>query len=71
MRMTLQQRVGARIRERREALGLTQGELARKAKLGRVTVNRIERGSQDSTLTTLHPIARALGVSVRDLLPND
>jgi transcriptional regulator with XRE-family HTH domain len=69
MRRTLQQRVGARIRQRREALGLTQVDLARKARLGRVTINRIERGVQGLTLSTLQPIARALRVRFRDLLP--
>ena len=62
-------RVGATIRRLREARGLSQVALARQATIGRVTLVRIEAGTQDPTLTTLARIARALGVRLRDLLP--
>ena len=57
-----------RLRERRQ---LSQSELARKAKVGRVTLNRLEGGTQDPTLGTLERLAKALGVRLRDLLPDE
>ena len=57
-----------RLRQKRQ---LSQSELARKAKVGRVTLNRIEGGTQDPTLDTLERLAKALGVRLRDLLPDE
>ena len=57
-----------RIRERREAAGLTQAELATRAVIGRVTLTRIERGEHSPRTETLMAIARALGVDVEDLI---
>jgi transcriptional regulator with XRE-family HTH domain len=65
----LRQRVGARIRQQRETRKLSQTALAAKARIGRITLIRIETGTQDPTLTTLARLARALGVRLRDLLP--
>ncbi len=62
-------RVGVRIRQLREARQLSQVGLARRAKIGRITLIRIEEGTQDPTTGTLGRIARALGIKVRDLFP--
>jgi transcriptional regulator with XRE-family HTH domain len=67
--VTLGARVGARIRQRRTARGWSQATLAERAGLGRVTVARIELGTQDASLTTLGALATALGVPLRSLLP--
>jgi transcriptional regulator with XRE-family HTH domain len=61
--------VGPVVRRLREARGLQQTALAKHAGVSRITLNRIESGVQDPTLSTLERIARALGVRVRDLLP--
>jgi transcriptional regulator with XRE-family HTH domain len=61
--------VGPVVRRLREARGLSQTTLAREAQVSRITLVRIESGTQDPTLTTLERIARALRVWVRDLLP--
>jgi transcriptional regulator with XRE-family HTH domain len=61
--------VGPVVRRLREARGLSQTALAREAQVSRITLVRIESGTQDPTLTTLERIARALRVWVRDLLP--
>jgi XRE family transcriptional regulator, regulator of sulfur utilization len=61
--------VGPVVRRLREARGLSQTALAREATVSRITLVRIEGGTQDPTLSTLGRIARALGVRVRDLLP--
>ncbi len=62
-------KVGATIQRLREQQRLSQVALARKAKIGRITLVRIEHGTQDPTVSTLERIARALGVRLRDLLP--
>jgi transcriptional regulator with XRE-family HTH domain len=59
---------GRAIQQRRERAGLSQSALARKAKVGRVTLNRLEAGTQAPTLETLTRIAKALGVRLRDLV---
>jgi len=47
---------------------LTQEQLAKKAKLSRGFVNRIENAKVNIYLTTLVELAKALGVSPRDLV---
>lgn len=52
-----------RVRELREALGLTQAELAERAGVRRATVNRIENARVTAIdLEVLEKIANALGV---------
>jgi transcriptional regulator with XRE-family HTH domain len=60
--------MGARIRRLRQAREMTQAELAKRAKLTRVYVTRLEAGRQDPSLSTLNALARALGVPVGELL---
>ena len=60
--------LGGRIRERREAAGLTHAELATRAGIGRVTLTRIEKGEHSPRTETLTAIARALSVEVEDLI---
>jgi transcriptional regulator with XRE-family HTH domain len=58
-----------RLKTLREAKGLSQDALAKKAKIAREYVNRLEAGRHDPTVGTLQRVAKALGISVRDLLP--
>jgi transcriptional regulator with XRE-family HTH domain len=60
--------MGARIKRLRVAKGLSQGELAGRAKIAREHLNRLEAGRYDPAVGTLQRIARALGVSVTELL---
>jgi transcriptional regulator with XRE-family HTH domain len=61
--------LGGRIVEIREALGLSQTELARRAGLNQPTLNRIESQETEKTsAANLIAIARALGVRVEDLV---
>jgi transcriptional regulator with XRE-family HTH domain len=62
-------KIGARIRRLREARQLSQSALARRAKIGRVALNRIEQGAAVPSLRTLTRIATALRVKVRALFP--
>jgi transcriptional regulator with XRE-family HTH domain len=61
--------LGRRIRQLREARGLSQAALAKKARISRITLLRVENATQDLTTEKLERIARALGVRVRDLFP--
>jgi transcriptional regulator with XRE-family HTH domain len=60
--------LGQEIRRLREAAAMSQGELAKKAKVSREYLNRLESGKYDPTLGTLTRLARALGVKLTALL---
>jgi transcriptional regulator with XRE-family HTH domain len=62
------QRVAARVTELRRQRGMTQEALASKADINRVTLARLERAEHPPNLDTLERIARALGVTVGDLV---
>lgn len=62
-------KVGDTIRRLREERKLSQAAVAKRAKIGRITLLRIEAGAQDPTVGTLERIAKALRVKVRDLFP--
>ncbi len=61
--------VGFRIRELREGRGLSQEKLAALADLHRAYIGQIERGEKSIGLRNLEKIAKALKVSVKDLVP--
>ena len=46
--------------QRREALGLTQSQLAERSGIQQSEISRIERGSANPTLRTVHVLARSL-----------
>ena len=60
--------MGARIRRLRKARGMSQQDLADKARLTRVFITRVEAGQQDPSLSTINAIARALDVSAAELM---
>jgi transcriptional regulator with XRE-family HTH domain len=47
---------------------MSQGELARRARITREYVNKLEAGRYDPTVGTLTRIAKALGMKVTELL---
>ena len=55
------------IRERREALGLSQEELARRCGVSRQTVNAIENDKYDPTLSLAFRLADELRLTVDEL----
>lgn len=61
-------RLGERVRGFRRARGLTQEALARSLGLSVAYVSLIERGGRNPPVTTVVAIARALGVSPREML---
>ena len=60
--------IGARIKARREACGLTQEKLEALSRCSSTTISRAERGIQILNAANLVRIARALKVSVRELI---
>ncbi|HEX7125044.1 MAG TPA: helix-turn-helix transcriptional regulator [Thermodesulfobacteriota bacterium] len=61
-------RFGARVRTLRLALGLSQEALGFRADLHRTYVSDIERGRRNPSLLQVLKLARALGVSVGQLV---
>jgi transcriptional regulator with XRE-family HTH domain len=58
---------GGAIRVRRQTLGLTQGELARKAELTQSYIARVEYGERGLGGKARGRVAEALGVTVEDI----
>jgi transcriptional regulator with XRE-family HTH domain len=56
------------VKSARDAAGLTQDDAAHAAEMQPAVYSRIERGEVDPRLSSLVKIARALGVTVSDLL---
>ncbi|MGC2743885.1 MAG: helix-turn-helix transcriptional regulator [Candidatus Angelobacter sp.] len=63
-----QVQLGERVRRLREARGWSQEGFAHEGGLGRSFAGAIERGEKDVRLSTLAKLARALGVSLSQLL---
>jgi transcriptional regulator with XRE-family HTH domain len=64
-------RVGARIRELREAQGFSQREFATMVGKARSLVTYVEQGTKVPSLETLAAFATALGVSVAELVAEE
>lgn len=60
--------IGWNLRRLRVTQNLSQERLALAAGIDRAYVGRVERGSENVTITTLEAMAVALGVPVADLL---
>ncbi len=56
--------VGEKVRDAREAAGLTQRELAARMATSQAAVARLEVGGTSATLTTLQRAAAALGMTI-------
>ena len=63
--------LGRKIKDSRLSLGMSQTELAKRARVRRALVSDIERELANPTLDSLVRIARALGVELADLLSAD
>ena len=64
--MNINEQVGRRIRVRRVELGMTQGELAQKLRVGQSNLRYIERGERDVSVSLLAEIAEALKCKPED-----
>lgn len=63
----VKKRLGARLRQLRKALDLSQEEVALSAGLDRSYFGAIERGEKNVSLVNIHRIAEALQVGVGEL----
>jgi XRE family transcriptional regulator, master regulator for biofilm formation len=62
-------RLGRMVKRMREARGLNQAGLAKKARLSQGYVSKLEAGAQKNpSIAVLKRLARALGVPVTELL---
>jgi transcriptional regulator with XRE-family HTH domain len=59
---------GSVLRERREAAGISQEQLADRAGLHRTYVSLIERGKRTASIEVLRRVASALGVRMSELI---
>ena len=62
------ERFAMRLKELREGRGFTQEQLAKRAKVSRAYLSRLEMGRHDPPLSRLRNLAKALGVPVTALL---
>ena len=67
-KVTLQTRVGAVIRERREASGVSQDTFADSIGMHRAYYSAIERGERNVTLSTLFRLATGFKTTIAKLM---
>ena len=65
---TIRKRFGEKVRELRRAKGLSQEELAFRAGIHRNYLGGIERGERNPALDNIAEIAKALGLTLGELL---
>lgn len=66
----LREQLGAAIRERRKALGLTLSEMTKRANVSLGYLSQIELGKNSASVETLYRIALALRIRLADLFQN-
>lgn len=71
MAININKHFGKEVRFYREKLGISQLELAEKAKVDLSTVNRIERGVENITLRNVFKITKALHVPIYKFFLSD
>lgn len=63
--------MGARVRARREVLGMNREDLAKKLSVTAKTIANIEYGEKGVTLKNLYKLKQVLGVSIDYLMEGD
>ncbi|MDE2145002.1 MAG: helix-turn-helix transcriptional regulator [Patescibacteria group bacterium] len=58
---------GKKVRDERTRLGLSQEQLAARAGVHRTYIGMIERAEKNITLENIEKIAKALGISMRQI----
>jgi transcriptional regulator with XRE-family HTH domain len=61
-------KLGENMKKIRLAKGMTQGDICRKLEVDRAYISNIESGNKNPTLSTITNLAKALGVSIDELL---
>jgi transcriptional regulator with XRE-family HTH domain len=60
--------IGRRLREVREAKGISQGEIEERSRLLRCYISRVENGPTVASIETLEKLAQALGTPIYAIL---
>lgn len=63
--------IGSRLREARGTLGLSQEEVAARAKLNTSYLSQIERGTKNPSLDVLERVATAVGLTLEELFRSE
>jgi len=63
----IRERFGFAVKDRREALGLTQEAFAEKAGIHRTYISDIERGTRNVSLINIERVAQALSLKISEL----
>ncbi len=63
----IRERFGFAVKDRREALGLTQEEFAERAGIHRTYLSDIERGTRNVSLVNIERVAAALSLKIAEL----
>lgn len=66
--MNSAKKLGENMKKIRLAKGMTQGDICRALDVDRAYISNVESGNKNPTLLTITNIAKALGVSVDELL---
>jgi len=66
--MDVKARLGHNLRRIRQSKGLSQEQFALEHDIDRTYISGIERGVRNPTVTVVEKIAKALGVSIGELL---
>ncbi|MFA6408410.1 MAG: helix-turn-helix transcriptional regulator [Candidatus Paceibacterota bacterium] len=61
-------KLGKNLKRIRTEKGISQGDIARALDVGRSFITNIENGKTNPTLATIAKIAKAIGVSVGELM---
>jgi len=61
-------KLGENMKKIRLVKGMTQGDICRKLEVDRAYISNIESGNKNPTLSTITNLAKALGVSIDELL---
>jgi len=61
-------KLGLNLKRIRTKKGISQGDIARSLEVGRGFISTIENGKTNPTLVTIAKLAKAVGVSVDELL---
>lgn len=60
--------IGNNLRKKRDLLGVSQQELADNSNIAKSTVQRIEKGTLNPSITTLKNISIALNIDISELI---
>lgn len=69
--MDVKEKIGQRIKELREAQGMSQKELSYSADLDRSYIASVENGQRNISIVNIEKVANALGVTLKDFFNDD